>query len=364
MLIEPFILAVAAALSICVAYCASLFAARVGGVLDHPNERSSHTVATPRTGGIAIFTAWVAGIFVVAVFSESGVLARDLGFMAVAALAALGVGYADDQIELAPVWKLVGQIAVATIFVVLFGPLKGFPLPYVGQVELAPLLGVVISIFWIVAFMNIYNFMDGANGLAAGTAVVGLAWISIMASFAGAPILGAAALLLALSATGFLPENLRRGRLFMGDNGSQVVGFLIAAFAILGANWTESRLSMLFVPIIFSPLVFDVGWTLVSRLIRKQNILRAHREHLYQLLIRSGVSHANVAIIYMSLVSLASAAAILMLALPTSLHWLVPAMTAICFAVGATVIYKKAYEQGLLAQQRSLNPEGATQPAE
>ncbi|WP_411818999.1 glycosyltransferase family 4 protein [Hyphococcus formosus] len=364
MLIEPFILAVAAALVVCVSYCASLFAARSGGVLDHPNDRSSHSVATPRSGGLAIIGAWVAGIFVVGVFSESAVIAKDLSKLGIIAMVALGIGYADDRIELVPVWKFVGQIAVATLFVIFFGPLQTLPIPYIGVMELAPLLGVALSIFWIVAFMNIYNFMDGANGLAGGTATIGLAWISVITSFAGSPLLGAAALLLALGTAGFLPENLRRGRLFMGDNGSQAVGFLIAAFAILGANWTGSRLSMLFVPVIFSPLIFDVAWTLVSRSIRKQNILKAHREHLYQLLLRSGVSHGNVAVLYMSMVSLASASAILMLALPISLHWLVPASIAICFSIAATLIYKRAYATGLLVGADAVSAKQNAQPAE
>jgi UDP-GlcNAc:undecaprenyl-phosphate GlcNAc-1-phosphate transferase len=209
---------------------------------------------------------------------------------------------------------------------------------------------------WIVAFMNAFNFMDGANGLAAGAAAVGLAWFAVMAGFAGAPTLAVAALLLALACSGFLPDNLVRGRLFMGDNGSMLIGFFIAAFAVLGANWTGGRLSVLAAPVIFLPFIFDVALTLVSRMIRGQNIFAAHREHLYQLQMRMGASHARIAVIYMGLISLCAAAAIIMLTLPAALQWLAPLLLILLFAMAAFAVYRKAVPAGLLA---SAKPEDA-----
>lgn len=350
MLIEPFILAAAAAATLTVAYCASLFAARSRNILDHPNDRSSHTAATPRSGGLAIIGGWCAGMFVLSAFSGDASLAADLALLAAAALCALLVGLVDDRVTLAPAWKFAGQIAVAALFIAFFGPLQSAPLPHVGEIALGPFWGAAIAGLWIVGFMNAFNFMDGANGLAGGAAAAGLAWIAVAAAFAGAPFVAAAALLLALAASGFLPQNLRRGRLFMGDNGSLSLGFLIAAFAVLGANESAGRMSALVAPTVFLPLLYDVALTLVSRLIRGRNILQAHREHLYQLMMRSGASHAGVAVVYMGAVSLSAAAAFLMLALPAALQWIAPLMLALIFSLGAAAVYRRAFRLGLLKE--------------
>ncbi len=352
-LIEPFILAAAAAITIAVSYCASMFAAQSNRFLDHPNERSSHSAATPRIGGLAIVGAWMTGLFVVSTFSSNIDLARIAAVLALFAASALGVGLMDDRFGLAPLWKFTGQIAVAAAFVVVFGPFQELPMPYLGDALLPPAWGVAITIIWIAGFMNVFNFMDGANGLAGGTAAVGFAWISIIAVGVGANFLFVASFLLALAATGFLPQNLKRGRLFMGDNGSQALGFLIAAFAVLGANWTGGRMSALVVPAIFIPLIFDVAWTLASRLLRGQNVLRAHREHLYQLMIRSGMSHSATAVIYMGFTNLSAAAAIWMLALPHSLQWLAPALLTAVFGVGAALIHARASSKGLLSRRHA-----------
>lgn len=361
MLIEPFIFAVAAAMAITVSYGVAMFLAQARQMLDQPNERSSHTHATPRTGGVAIMAGWVAGCFVITAFAGDAGAALRLAMIGLCAASAFALGLADDRIGLSALWKLVGQIVVAALFVVLFGPLTAIPLPFFGEVTLAPLWGVLLAILWIVGFMNAFNFMDGANGLAGGAAAAGLAWFSVAASFAGAPVLAVAALLLALAAAGFLPENLVRGKLFMGDNGSLALGFLIAAFAVLGVNWTQGRLSALVAPVIFLPFLFDAAWTLVLRLVRGRNIFQAHREHCYQLLIRSGVSHARVAILYMALISLSAAAAVLMLAMPPSLQWLAPLLLALIFSCGATAIYVHADRAGFFP---TAQKDAAVQAAE
>lgn len=353
-LINPYVLAVAAAITVAVTLCASLLAARSRRVLDQPNDRSSHAMATPRIGGLAIALGWLAGLFAVAAFSQSATLALQVVLLVATSLVALGLGLVDDRLQLTPALKLAGQIGVAALFTALFGPLAALPVPGVGEVALAPFWGVLFTVFWIAAFMNAFNFMDGVNGLAAGAAAIGLGWVAVIAMFAGAGVLAIPALLLALAAAAFLRENLVRGRLFMGDNGSQMIGFAIAAFAVLGANWTGARMSYFVVPVIFLPLIFDVGWTLVSRAIRRQNVLTAHREHLYQLLLRSGASHGRVAIIYIGLVTLCAGAAVLMLTVAPALHALAPALLSAAFIVIALIIHARAKSAGLLAAGPAL----------
>ena len=355
-MIEPFIMAVAAALTLAVVYCFSMLAARADAFLDEPNARSSHVHATPRIGGAAIVGGWATGLFVMAAFAGDVLAAKEFFLIGVVGVAAFLVGLADDRLGLSPFWKFAGQFFVAALFIVFFSALDVAPLPSLGLVALGPVWGGLLTAFWIVAFMNAFNFMDGANGLAAGAAATGLAWFAVFAGLAGSPILAVAALLLACAAAGFLPENLMRGKIFMGDNGSQMLGFLIAAFAVLGADWTEARLSVLVIPVIFLPFIFDVAWTLLSRGMRGQNVLKAHREHIYQLMMRSGFSHASVAVIYMGLVSLCAAAAALMLALPPSLQWLAPLALSLLFFAGAARVTARAYKNGLLARRSPDDP--------
>ncbi|WDI33211.1 glycosyltransferase family 4 protein [Hyphococcus flavus] len=355
-LTEPFILAAAVSLTIAVAFCTSLFASQSRRFLDQPNERSSHSLATPRTGGLAIIGGWLTGLFILGAFSSDLDFARKAGWLALFAGLALGLGLADDKFNLSPSWKFAGQVLIAAGFAAVFGPFELFPAPVVGDLRLPVFWGVMITVIWVVGFMNVFNFMDGANGLASGAAVVGLVWIAVIAAGAGAGIIFAPAFLLAVAVLGFLPLNIRRGKIFMGDNGSQSVGFLISAIAVAGVNLSDGRMSALIAPVIFMPFIFDVSWTLVSRFIRKQNIFEAHREHLYQLLMRNGASHVEVAVIYMTLIGLCAAAALLMLALPYSLQWLVPSALAASFILGASVVYSRAYRDGLLSTVRAQKP--------
>ncbi len=335
---------------------------------DHPNHRSSHDRVTSKAGGLAIIAAWLAGIFVIGAFSGFPDTARQSALLAGLTIIALGVGLADDRLHISPFWKCAGQFAVAGMFVAAFSPLATAPVPFVGEQSLG-LAGVVLTVFWIVAFMNIFNFMDGANGLAAGAATIGLCGFSVVASFTGVPFAAIAGFLLAVATLGFMPSNLKRGRLFMGDNGSQAVSFLIAALAILAANESNGRMSALVTPVIFLPFVFDVFWTLAHRVIRRKNILAAHREHLYQLMLRSGASHMRVAVIYMTLTAASTATAIFMLTLTPALQWIAPAVLSGLFAIGAMRIHMVSYRAGLFAEterhaETSENGESALQAAE
>ena len=343
----PLIALVAVWITILIAYTGCRVASRSQKLQDHPNHRSSHEIVTSKAGGIPIMAGWVAGMFVIGAFAGHAETTRDAAFLCITGLLAFALGLADDRLHLPPLAKLAGQITVAVIFIVAFGPLMTAPIPFVGDVELGG-WGVLLSVFWIVAFMNAFNFMDGANGLAAGSTAIGLSGFAIVASFAGAPFIAVSAFLLAAASVAFLPANLKRGRLFMGDNGSQALSFLIAAFAILAANGSGSKISALVIPVIFLPLMFDVFWTLISRLKRRRNILEAHREHLYQLMIRNGASHLRVAVTYMTLVMFSTAVAILMLALTPDQQWLAPGLLFLLFVIGAFRIHQQAKRDDML----------------
>ncbi len=345
----PMILAVAAWLAYLVAAAGSRFAAQLRALRDHPNHRSSHTRPTPKTGGIAIVGAWLAGMFVLAAFTPARDIVSYTALLSVLGLAALGLGFADDVLSPSPLFKFAGQIALAALFAAWFGPLAAAPAPGIGYVDLPPAVGFALTAAWIVGFMNAYNFMDGANGLASGTAAAAMCGFCVIAAFSGAYFPAAAAFVLAAALFGFMPVNMRRGRLFMGDNGSQGVGFIVAALAVIAANGSDGRASALVAPVIFLPFLMDVAVTLAHRAIRKQNILSAHREHLYQLMLRLGATHVEVAVIYMGLTAISTAAAIVMLALPGAWQWLAPALLAAVFAVPAARVYRRAVRAALFS---------------
>lgn len=351
----PMVIGVAAWIAYLVSIAGSRFAAQLKTLRDHPNHRSSHSHPTPKTGGLAIIGAWLSGMFVLAAFLSDSEITVWAFFLCGIAACALGVGLADDLFDTSPLLKFAGQFAVAALFAAAFSPLIAAPVLFIGYVELGPVISFLVTMFWFIAFMNAYNFMDGANGLAAGSAAVAMSGFCIIAAFSGAVYVAAAAFLLAAALFGFMPVNMKRGRLFMGDNGSQAVSFIIAALAVLAANMSDGRVSVLVLPMIFLPFLLDVTATLIHRAARKQNVLSAHREHLYQLMIRLGASHVEVAMIYMGLTAISTAGAILMLALPASLQWLAPAGLAILFAAPAMRVYRLANAAGLLSDDTDTN---------
>ena len=341
----PLIILVAVWICALIAIAGARFASQSKFLLDNPNHRSSHTSATSKAGGIPIIAAWLAGLFVVGTFvSDPQITMRAYQIGAVAGLALL-LGALDDYFTLSPVLKLMGQFSIAWIFVSVIGPLIIVPAPFVGEIELNS-TGSFVTAIWIVVFMNAYNFMDGANGIAAGCAIMGLSGLCVIAAFSGATFLSVTILLLAVGIYGFLPFNLMKGRLFMGDNGSQSVSFLIAAFAVMLTSTTTGRVSAYVVPMIFLPFLFDVFFTLTHRVARRQNIADGHREHIYQLLLRFDYSHEKVAAIYIALTAISTAAAVLMLALAPGEQWIAPILLCFGFSGGALIIYNKAREAG------------------
>lgn len=350
---RPYVIFVAAVLCVVVTMAGSRLAMYSRAVLDNSNERSSHSGAISRAGGLAMLAGFLAGVFVVTVFAGGTGLTGPAVRMTFLAVLAGAVGLADDRMGLSPLIKFAGQFFVALFFVWLIGPLETAPVPVYGEIDLG-FFGVAVTVFWIVAFMNAFNFMDGVNGIAGGAAALGMGFFALTATLSGAPVAGTLSLIGAFAAMGFLPANLWRGRLFMGDGGSHFLAFLIAGLAVMAANESDGRASALILPVIFLPFILDVTLTLIHRFIRRQNVLTAHREHLYQIILRRGASHGTVAAIYAGLIALSAGAAVLMLSFPPSWRWAMPLALATGFVVLALRLLKEAHSEGLL-QDTAVN---------
>ena len=339
------IVAAAAMTALVVAYIFARLGAIRDYLPDHPNDRSSHRRVTPRSGGLAIIGGWLLAMMIIASFVGAADVAADILKISALGGLVLLIGFADDRFAMTPLFKFAGQIAAAAIFVWLFGGLHSAPLPFAGETVLG-FWGALLAIFWITGFMNAFNFMDGANGIAGSAAVIVLCALSVATASFGAPLVAIVSVVLAFAVGGFLRVNFPGGRIFMGDNGSQTVSFLIAALAVMAAIETGGAVSALFIPTAIMPFLFDVTFTLAHRLRRGENIVSAHREHLYQLLMRHGASHVRVTSIYITLTAFSTAVAIMMLRLPADIQWLAPMMLAVVFFFPAVALYRASKAVG------------------
>lgn len=292
--------------------------------LDRPNDRSLHTTPVPRTGGLGIMAGAAAAMAVIA--GQGG----DLPLYSICLPAALlcAISLLDDRYSL-PVWArlpvhLLLAIGFAAAMLIAGGP------AFSGA---AAWFWVPVAVIGVAGFANIYNFMDGANGLAGGMAVIGFAAYGaalLQNDLPGSAALGWLCFSLAGAAAGFLCFNFS-GRIFMGDSGSVPLGFLAAALGIEG--YAAGRWPFWFAPLVFAPFVLDGGATLVKRALRRERVWEAHREHYYQRVIRMGCSHARLAVAAYLLMAACAGAALLALCVPRTAQAPIFATIAVLFVV-------------------------------
>lgn len=244
--------------------------------IDLPNNRSLHTRPTPRVGGLGIVP--VASLLI-------WMFASSLWFVALIAALLAALSQVDDRRGLpARVRFIAHLIAVAVL-----SATYRVPMPWWNVTIVAILL------LWLV---NLYNFMDGADGLAGGMAVLGFSSYAIAALISVRPDaqLAAASAAVTGAAAGFLIFNFHPARIFMGDAGSIPLGFLAGALGYWG--WREGAWPVWFPPFTFAPFIFDASVTLFKRLLHGEKFWHAHREHYYQRMIRLGISHGRAAMIW------------------------------------------------------------------
>jgi UDP-GlcNAc:undecaprenyl-phosphate/decaprenyl-phosphate GlcNAc-1-phosphate transferase len=264
-------------------------------ILDIPNGRSAHSVATPRGGGVGVVAAFIVGLLVLYRLADFARL-EDRQFLGVilAALAIAGVALADDMRNLSARLRLLAQLAAALVAVGTGLTLSRLALPYVGVTELG-WLGPALTVFWILGCTNAVNFMDGLDGLVGGTLLIACVALAAIAGAEGGRFVYLSALMLAAGFAGFLPFNLPPARIFMGDVGSQFAGFMLAVLAVAAARFDAGQLSFLIVPLLVFGLLFDAGFTLLRRGAMGDRVGAPHRTHLYQLAQRSGMPTMAVA---------------------------------------------------------------------
>ena len=252
--------------------------ARARRIVDLPGQRRLHSLSTPRGGGIGIGLVMVAAC----VLMPSQVSGPASWLALAGAIAAFSaIGLLDDLLPLSVWLKLFLQLLASVVLLAALGP----PAAMVWWLGMGLLAAY---------FINVWNFMDGSNGMVAGHSLVISLALAVWPGLSMPTHL--VALALAGACAGFLPFNLPRARVFLGDVGSHALG--VSVFALLWLAWKQGVVTVPQVLLLCSAMLLDSGLTLLRRALHGRRIWQAHREHLYQYAVRSGYSHAQVCLAY------------------------------------------------------------------
>jgi len=257
-------------------------------IMDQPNKRSLHQVAVPRSGGLAIMS----GVLI------SWLWLDTFGWLILLLLLLIAISLIDDVRGVSIKWRFVFQILICLAYLMLNKPpisLWGYPV-------------IVLVLVWMI---NLYNFMDGSDGLAGGMALFGFSAYGVAAYLSSDLSLALMSISIVAAVLAFLFFNFHPARIFMGDAGSVPLGFLAGAMGLYG--WQHSLWPIWFPLIVFSPFIIDATVTLLKRLMRRERVWEAHRSHYYQHLVQMGWGHRKTAIAEYVLMLFAGASALLIL---------------------------------------------------
>lgn len=288
-----------------------------------PGGRRLHERPTPTIGGIAMFVGFTVAMLATFALDAFGMIARSqyevlrVVLMLAGASLIFAVMWLDDVVELAAGPKLAAQVVAALIAV---GPflwdqrrledatgalteargivLTAFNLPFLGQVSLwdiSPWLAIGATVFWIVGMSNTVNLVDGLDGLAAGISLIAALALALKAIVLGQLTVALLPLALAGACVGFLLFNFPPARVFMGDSGAHLLGYVLAVSAIVGGAKMAAALLVLGVPII------DVAWLIVSRTLGGHSPAQSGRDHLHFRLLDLGFTPRQIVIFYYTL---------------------------------------------------------------
>lgn len=296
-----------------VSFLLALFMCKRVAIPDHVNERSSHKKVVPRAGGVAIVITFFIGMMAIYFFADRTLINKSYmqGFIFSSILIAV-VSFYDDVKSKPVAFKLSAQL-IATITILFSGiVLDEISLPVIGVVELG-WFGYLLSLLWIIGLTNAYNFMDGLDGLIGGVTVIAGIYFMAICYFYGSHFVYISSYTLVAGALGFLILNFPPAKIFMGDVGSVFLGFAFAVLAIIASRYDNSHISFLVMPLLLFNVLYDVIFTLFRRLLRGENITRAHNKHLYQLMNQVGFSHLQVSLTQYSMAFIQGLGAIWML---------------------------------------------------
>ena len=263
------------------------------GAMDIPkDERRMHKKPMPRFGGIAIYLGIMAALAVFAL-EDKGITSVMTGCTLIYTL-----GLIDDLKDLKPLVKLCGQIVCATV-VYIMGVRIEFITNYFGPGNMAfgDVACFIITVLWLIAITNAVNLIDGLDGLAAGIAAISALCIGYVAYIHGQYVPTLAMMAIAGAALGFLPYNFNPAKIFMGDSGSELLGFSIAAVSILGTVKSATIVVVIIPALVLGLPIFDTVMAIFRRLAKHQSIGTADKDHLHHRIMKAGFGQKRAVMI-------------------------------------------------------------------
>jgi UDP-N-acetylmuramyl pentapeptide phosphotransferase/UDP-N-acetylglucosamine-1-phosphate transferase len=287
-------------------------------VLDHPNERSLHESPIPRTGGLALLGGLSAGVLLAVLADSAAAMPSPLPWLGAALLLVAAVSFWDDRAGVSRRLRLLVHLLAAILL--WLGGLRWDPLGLPGlMVPLPLLLALPLSLLCSLWMINLYNFMDGMDGLAGGMAAIGFTALALLGYSAGDPLYTASCAAVAAAAAGFLTGNWPPARIFLGDVGASSLGLLAAGCSLWGARAGFFPLWIGW--LVFSPFIVDATWTLLRRVIDGERPWEAHRSHHYQRLVLAGWGHRRTLHWALALIAATAASAVAAPRLDTTEQW-------------------------------------------
>jgi len=262
------------------------------GAVDLPNYRKIHTKITPRLGGIAIFIGAFLGVLYLRPSHE------HLPEILLGAIVIVLTGALDDRFSIRPVIKLTGQLIAASFLVSSGLIIERITLPFIGIVDLG-FVSVLITVLWVVGITNAINLIDGLDGLATGVSTIALTSMFAMAIIDSRIMAAYLCIVLIGANLGFLYHNFHPAKIYMGDTGSNFLGYMIATISMLGLFKNIALFSFIIPVIVLAVPIFDTLFAIVRRAYNKESIMMPDNKHIHYQLLAKGYSHRkSVLIIY------------------------------------------------------------------
>jgi len=265
--------------------------ARYLGIVDRPGERRVHERIVPKLGGLALFFGIIIPALAFVEFSD------EMRGLLLGAAVATAVGAIDDLRGLLWWQKLAGQVGAAAIPVASGIWVDRFTFPFVGVHELSPWVGKPLTVIWIVAVMNMVNFLDGLDGLAAGVCSIAGGTFAVIALSLGKPEAAIVSAIVFGACLGFLRHNFYPARIFMGDSGAMLLGFVLATVAVEGLLKTAATVALFFPLLVLAVPIMDTGFVVARRLKYGQPITAPDQEHLHHRFLRIGLSQRRTTVV-------------------------------------------------------------------
>jgi UDP-GlcNAc:undecaprenyl-phosphate GlcNAc-1-phosphate transferase len=254
------------------------------GAIDMPRERGLHQFPTPRLGGLAILTAVIAaGLVFLPRNAETDAILIGAAVISL-------VGAADDLLELSADFKIIGQILAAVIPVASGVRVENLTLPFLGPIHLSAPVSYTLTVVGIVALMNVLNFIDGVDGLAAGVCTIGAATFAAIALSLDRNAAGVLALIVVGATLGYLRHGFAPASIFLGDTGSNLLGYLLGVVVVQGALKTNAVVALAFPLVVLAVPILDSSFVIAKRIKYGQPIYQADKWHFHHRFANIGFS--------------------------------------------------------------------------